>query len=57
MNLPVLTLVADEAYTELPMPAPWFGVIMFAILMLSLLITLSFSNKGKQLPAEAHGDH
>lgn len=57
MNLPVLTLLADEAYAELPIAAPWFGVIMFAFLMMCLLVTLSFSSKGKQLPAEAHQDH
>lgn len=57
MNLPVLTLMAEEAATELPVPAIWFGIIMFAFLMLSLLVTVAFSTKSKALPAEAHQEH
>ena len=58
MNLPVLALLA-EPYNgyELPMPAYWYGIIMFALLMLSLLITLAFSGKGKELPADPQGHH
>lgn len=57
MNLPVLALLADEVVAELPIPAPWYGVGFFAILMLSLLVTLGFANKGKELPADTHTDH
>lgn len=57
MNLPVLALLADEAAGELPMPAPWFGIGFFAVLMLSLLVTLGFANKGRELPADTHTDH
>ncbi|MGO1523065.1 MAG: hypothetical protein ACTHV8_05175 [Nesterenkonia sp.] len=39
------------------MPSHWFGIIMFAFLLFALLITFSFSNKGRELPAEAHPDH
>lgn len=61
MNLPfdvtTLTAVAAED-AELFMPTPWFGIIMFAVLLLSLLITLGFANKGRELPAETHSsDH
>lgn len=54
MYLPVLALFAEEAHAELFMPAEWFGIIMFILLMLALLLTVSFSNKGKELPAESH---
>lgn len=56
--LPVLTLLAD-AYNgyELPVPAVWFGIIMFIVLMLSLLLTLSFTNKGRELPADPNAEH
>ncbi|WP_202922938.1 hypothetical protein [Nesterenkonia haasae] len=58
MNLPVLALLADQYHGyELPMPAYWYGIIIFAILMLSLLITLGFSGKGKELPADPQGHH
>lgn len=57
MNLPVLALLADEVVAELPIPAPWYGIGFFAILMLSLLVTLGFANKGKELPADTHTDH
>lgn len=58
MNLPILALLADEqGGYELPMPAEWYGIIMFAVLMLSLLLTLSFAHKGKELPADASADH
>ncbi|GAA1806112.1 hypothetical protein [Nesterenkonia flava] len=58
MNLPILALLADENHGyELPMPAEWFGVIMFILLMLALLVTLGFANKGKKLPADPNSDH
>ena len=60
LNLPFATmLLGSEMYqhTELFMPAVWFGIIMFAILMLMLLATVAFANKGKELPAHAHEDH
>ena len=57
MNLPVLALLADEVVTELPIPAPWYGIIFFVLLMLSLLVTLAFANKGKELPADPTADH
>lgn len=57
MNLPVLALLADEVVTELPIPAPWYGIIFFVLLMLSLLVTLAFANKGKELPADPTTDH
>ncbi|NLS08622.1 hypothetical protein HGQ17_01090 [Nesterenkonia sp. MY13] len=58
MNLPVLALLADEynGY-ELPMAAWIYGVGIFAILMLSLLITLGFASKGKELPADPQAHH
>lgn len=49
----MLTAVAAED-SELFMPTPWFGIIMFAVLMLSLLVTLGFANKGRELPADTH---
>lgn len=56
--LPVLTLLAEEhAGSELFMPAPWFGIVVFAILMLSLLVTLGFSNKNRELPADPQAHH
>ncbi|WP_120004888.1 hypothetical protein [Nesterenkonia muleiensis] len=60
LNLPfdVLMLMTGAAEeTELFMPTPWFGVIMFAALMLSLLVTLGFANKGKELPADPTSGH
>lgn len=60
LNLPFATmLLGSEMYqdTELFMPAVWFGIIMFVILMLMLLATVAFANKGKELPARAHEDH
>lgn len=60
LNLPIAAqMLSAEGAEEsaLFMPSHWFGIIMFAILLFSLLITLSFSNKGRELPAEAHSDH
>ncbi|WP_010524951.1 hypothetical protein [Nesterenkonia sp. F] len=60
LNTPIAALLAEaseEHGGELFMPAPWFGIIMFALLMSMLLITVSFSSKGRQLPAKEHEDH
>ena len=60
LNLPVATmLLGSEMYqdTELFMPAKWFGIIMFILLVMMLLVTVAFANKGKELPARAHEDH
>ena len=60
LNLPFATmLLGSEMYqhTELFMPAEWFGIIMFAVLMLILLTNVAFANKGKEHPAPAHDDH
>ena len=55
-DAPMLTAVATED-TELFMPTPWFGIIMFSVLMLSLLVTLAFANKGRELPADSTSGH
>lgn len=55
-DVPMLTTVAAEDH-ELFMPTPWFGIIMFAVLMLSLLVTLGFANKGRELPADPNSGH
>lgn len=52
-DVTMLTAVAAED-SELFMPTPWFGIIMFAVLMLSLLVPLGFANKGRELPADTH---
>lgn len=60
LNYAALLLSAEGGYfeeTELFMPAQWFGISMFGLLLLMLLITVSFSNTGKQLPAQEHEDH
>ena len=60
LNLPFAAqMLSAEGAEEsaLFMPAEWFGIVMFAILMFSLLITLGFANKGRELPAEAYPDH
>ncbi|GFZ94039.1 hypothetical protein [Nesterenkonia alkaliphila] len=58
MNLPVLALLAaGPTPTELPFPAWVYGAVMFALLMLSLLITLGFASKGKELPADPQSHH
>lgn len=60
LNLPFAAmLLGSEMYedTELFMPAEWFGIIMFTLLVLTLLATVAFANKGKELPARAHEDH
>jgi hypothetical protein len=41
-----LTLLETEITRELPMPAPFFGVLAFIILLLLLLITLAIG-KGR----------
>ena len=59
MNLPIIALLlAEESQGyELPIPAVWYGTIMFILLMGSLMITLAFSNKGRELPADTNADH
>lgn len=59
MNLPIIALLlAEESHGhELPIPALWYGIIMFLLLMGSLLITLAFANKGRELPADPNADH
>ncbi|WP_300344677.1 hypothetical protein [Nesterenkonia sp.] len=60
MNLPfaALLLAAEGGEEhELFMPAEWFGIVMFILLMLALLTALSFSNKSRELPADPHSDH
>lgn len=60
LNLPFAAmLLGSEMYeeTELFMSAKWFGIIMFTLLVLLLLATVAFANKGKELPARAHEDH
>ncbi|WP_022873660.1 hypothetical protein [Nesterenkonia alba] len=49
MNLPVFAQLVADQYNgyELFMPAEWFGIIMFVVLMASLLVTLAFSNKNR----------
>ncbi len=39
------------------MPAPWFGIVMFVFLMLSMLVALSFAqtNRSPQADPEAGG--
>jgi hypothetical protein len=41
-----LTLLETEITRELPMPAPFFGVLAFIILLLLLLMTLAIG-KGR----------
>lgn len=58
LNLQVIaTILGAEETTALPIPALWYGIIMFILLMFLLLITLSFAGKGRQLPAAPHSDH
>ncbi|GAA1144044.1 hypothetical protein [Nesterenkonia lutea] len=60
LNLHVLATVLaaeTEEHSALPIEAHWFGIIMFALLLLLLLVTLGFANKGRELPAQAHSDH
>lgn len=59
MNLPIIALLlAEESHGHgLPIPAVWYGIIMFLLLMGALLITLSFANKGRELPADPNADH
>lgn len=41
------------------MPAKWFGIVMFAFLMLAMLVTLGFAqtNRSPQADPEAGGHH
>ena len=62
LNLPFAALLLGSGSgmyeeTELFMPAKWFGIIMFVVLLLILLTTVAFANKGKELPAREHEDH
>ncbi|MDO5492272.1 MAG: hypothetical protein Q4F53_01500 [Nesterenkonia sp.] len=59
LTFAALLLAADDAHVvnELFMPTKWFGIIMFIVLMLMLLVTVMFSSKGKQLPPREHEDH
>ena len=41
-----LTLLETEVTRELPMPAPFFGVLAFIILLILLILTLSIG-KGR----------
>ncbi|GAA3052442.1 MULTISPECIES: hypothetical protein [Actinomycetes] len=52
-------MLAAEAEEEIAlfMPAEWFGIIMFIVLMLLLLITVGFSSKSKSPAAREHEDH
>ncbi|MCH8559091.1 hypothetical protein LTH96_05440 [Nesterenkonia sp. LB17] len=57
-NLHVIaTVLGAEEPSALPIEAHWFGIIMFVLLMFLLLITMSFADKGRQLPAAPHSDH
>lgn len=60
LNYAAQLLGAEGGYfeeAELFMPAEWFGIIMFGLLMLMLLTTVAFTSRGKQLPAQEHEDH
>lgn len=60
LNLHVIATVLGAEGTEthaLPIDAHWYGIIMFILLMFLLLITVSFADKGRQLPAAPHSDH
>ncbi|WP_168198716.1 hypothetical protein [Nesterenkonia sp. NBAIMH1] len=52
MSFPVLTLLAEEHSEALFMPAPWFGILMFAFLMLAMLVALSFAQKNRSPQAD-----
>lgn len=60
LNLHVIATVLGAEPGEaspLPIDALWYGLIMFALLLFLLLITVSFANKGRELPASPNSDH
>ncbi len=57
----IVTSIAAEGEEHAPAPLwaePWvFGVCMFAILLVLMFITLSYTNLGnRHLPTEEHAD-